>query len=319
MPHTTPPSLRLRRPFVTFLGILALGLCSAGAAAGPAARPTLAPVALAMLVPDPAPARILRPPARILPRPPELALVLDDMGHDPESVRRVAALPVPLTAAFLPYVPDAPGRVAIAREAGKEIFLHMPMEPESEAVDPGPMVLRVGLDDDAIRRLLDRALASVPGSVGINNHMGSRFTREPDGMRSVVSWAAAHGLVFLDSRTTAASVGAEIAARSGVAWAERHVFLDNEDDPAAIRAQLERAVERARRHGHAVAIGHPRPATLDVLERWIPEALSRGVRFVTAGQLALRRACRRGPMSISADRVFSGCRSRSSRLLRRRG
>lgn len=311
MPHASQssrrPALRLPPP----LAFLAVLLATFAAAAEPGRGAWSAPVAVAMRLAEPIPARIRRPPARLAPFRAEVALVLDDMGHDPRSVRRVAALPVPLTAAFLPYVPDAAERVAIVRAAGKEIFLHMPMEPQSDAVDPGPMVLRVGLDAGAIRELLDRALARVPGSVGINNHMGSRFTREPEGMAAVVAWAAAHGLVFLDSRTTADSVGARLASAYGVPFAERHVFLDNVDDPAAIRRQLELAVRRARRHGHAVAIGHPRPTTLAVLERWIPEALARGVRFVTAGTLARRRAC--------ASERLSDCRSRSSRLLRRRG
>lgn len=263
-----------------------------------------------------APARILLPPARIdapaRRSGPEIALVIDDMGHDLASVRRVAALPVPLTAAFLPYVPDAASRVAIARAAGKEIFLHMPMEPESAAVDPGPMVLRVGQPADRILTLLEAALARVPGSVGINNHMGSRFTREPEPMTAVVAWAAAHGLVFLDSRTTPGSVGAALAEAHGLPHVGRDLFLDNVADPTAIRAQLERAVEHARQHGSAVAIGHPRPVTLDVLERWIPEALARGVRFTTAGALARSRQCPDGIELVAAGGAFSGCRSRSS-------
>lgn len=279
--------------------------------------------AVAYALPALEPARILAPPAQILPQrlpgAPEIAIVLDDMGHDIASIRRIAAWPIPLTAAFLPYVTDAPARVAIARAAGKEIFLHMPMQPENAAVDPGPLVLRIDQPKAEIRALLDQALARVPGSTGLNNHMGSLFTRMPEPMATVVDWAAARGLVLLDSRTTAESVAAALAAAAGLPHATRSVFLDHVDDPDAIRAQLARAEEQARRVGEAIAIGHPRAATLAVLEEWIPQALARGIHFTTVGEIARRRSCQESVADGTVDGGFSRCRPRSSRLLRPHG
>lgn len=321
MPRQLPaPFFRNKAPLRSICRGLAALACVLGVAVAAAAMP---------LEPGPLPpvsessARISLPPARLRPLPrqsgPELALVIDDLGHDVDSIRRVAALPVPLTAAFLPYVPDAAARVAIARAAGKEIFLHMPMEPDSRAVDPGPMVLRVSQSAAEIQALLDVALANVPGSVGLNNHMGSRFTRALEPMTAVVAWAKARGLIFLDSRTTPQSVAATLAQADGLPYAVRDVFLDNEPDPSAIRAQLERAVERARQRGTAIAIGHPRPTTLELLEQWIPEALARGIRFTTVGSLALRRACRQTLRLVALRVSLSGCHLRSSPPLQPHG
>jgi uncharacterized protein len=69
------------------------------------------------------------------------------------------------------------------------------------------------------------------------------------------------------------------------------VFLDNEPSPAAIRRRLDEAERLARRRGQALAIGHPYPATLAVLEDWLPRAEARGVRPVRASDLIARQRC----------------------------
>ncbi len=211
---------------------------------------------------------------------PRLALLLDDFGHDPALVRRTLALGVPVALAFLPYPARTARGLALAREAGAEVLLHLPMEPEDPAVDPGPLVLRVDMDAAALRRTVAAALAAVPDAVGVNNHMGSRFTAHRPGMRVLMAELAARGLFFVDSRTTPHSVAAPLARTFLVPFAVRDVFVDNEATVAAVLARLAEAEETARRLGAALAIGHPRPATLAALERWIPEARRRGVRFV---------------------------------------
>ncbi len=222
---------------------------------------------------------------------PVIALVLDDMGHSMGAVRRAAALPAPMTLAFLPYVQDAPRRVAVAREAGKEIFLHMPMEPLSRDFDPGPGAIRAGLAAAEIRLRLEEALARVPGAVGVNNHMGSRATADAAAMRAVMAVLRERGLIYVDSWTSPRSVAERTARDAGILFGGRDVFIDNDLDPAAIRRQLAIAERLARRRGTAIVIGHPHAATLAVLEDWIPEARARGVRFATLGAVVRQRRC----------------------------
>ncbi len=222
---------------------------------------------------------------------PVIALVIDDMGHNMETVRRAAALPAAMTLAFLPYVQDAPRRVAVAREAGKEIFLHMPMEPSSPAFDPGPGAIRAGQPAATIRANLEAALARVPGAVGVNNHMGSRATADARAMREVMGLLRERGLVYVDSWTSPRSVAEKTAREVGIPFGGRDVFIDNVREPAAIRRQLALAERRARRRGTAIVIGHPHAVTLEVLEEWIPEARARGVRFATLSAVVRRRRC----------------------------
>jgi polysaccharide deacetylase 2 family uncharacterized protein YibQ len=150
--------------------------------------------------------------------------------------------------------------------------------------------LRVALSDDDIRARTAAALDRLPLALGLNNHMGSRFTRDPRAMRPVLEELAARGLLFLDSRTSGASVGADLARRLGVPSAGRDVFLDNEIDARAIRAQLAELERVASRRGSAIAIGHPHEATIEALAQFVPEMLGRGMQLVGVSAIVRQRA-----------------------------
>ena len=152
--------------------------------------------------------------------------------------------------------------------------------------DPGPNAILVGLEPDEFRRRLGWAFDRVPLATGVNNHMGSRATSEPETMLKVLQEVRRRGLDFVDSRTSPLSVGDGLAAQLGIPHAARDVFLDNNPttgrDPAAARP---RPSGWRAGSGQALAIGHPYPTTLAVLERWLPEAQARGLRIVRAGDL----------------------------------
>lgn len=220
----------------------------------------------------------------VLPPPienrPMIAVIIDDMGVDRKRTMRAIALPGPLTASFLAYGRDLPLQTRAARRAGHELLVHIPMEPENGEISPGPNAIGTNLAADEIMRRLDWALGRFSGYVGINNHMGSRFTADRAGMSLVLGEIAKRGLLFLDSRTTRHTVAAQMARDLGIPFAERHVFIDDDPDPAVIASQL-RALERgALRDGYAVGIGHPRDHTLDALKQWLPALAARGFALV---------------------------------------
>ena len=131
-----------------------------------------------------------------------IAIVIDDMGLDRRHSDEAAELPAPLTLSFMTYAEDLPNQVAAARAHGHEIMLHVPMEPLAAHVDPGPNALRTGLDQDEIKRRISWDLSRIDGIVGINNHMGSRFTEWPDGMAPVLEILRERGLFFRICGTT---------------------------------------------------------------------------------------------------------------------
>lgn len=207
---------------------------------------------------------------------PMIAIVIDDMGVDRRRTAKVSDLPGPLTASFLTYAPNGAAQAKEARAKGHELMIHVPMEPSSAAVDPGPGALRVGMSRDAILRNLDKGLSNYTGFVGINNHMGSRFTADAKGMEPVIAAVKARGLLWLDSRTSPDSVGIRLAQKAGVPFAERHVFLDHHNSLKGVLEQLDKVEQTARRYGHAVAIGHPKDHTIAGLKQWLPTLAGKG-------------------------------------------
>lgn len=220
---------------------------------------------------------------------PMLAIVLDDVGVAPQHAEEAMALPPPLVMSIMTYAPKADlfARDALAR--GHEVMVHMPMEPVSGSIDPGPQALMVGLGSDEIRRRVDWGLTRFTGYVGFNNHMGSRFTQDDAGMRVVLEEARSRGILFLDSKTIAGSVGDRLAGEMGVTHIARDVFLDDVLTEAAIAKQLAAAEAIARSKGYAVAIGHPHPATIAVLKRTLPELAARGIAVVPLTAIVKKR------------------------------
>lgn len=209
-----------------------------------------------------------------------VAIVIDDVGIDRKRAERAMHLPGPVTLSFMTYAPEVVQQVRAARAAGHEIMVHVPMEPENPTIDPGPNVLRARDGTTEILRRLDWDLRQFSGYVAINNHMGSKFTQNPEEMLPVLRAIKSRGLFFLDSRTTGASVGGRLARQIGLPHLERDVFLDNVDAPAAVSARLAETERTARHYGYAIAIGHPRDVTLDVLAKWTADAGKRGLVLV---------------------------------------
>jgi hypothetical protein len=283
---------------------LAAGAASQAAAApaasgaGPRPRPQVPTPAAASLPagptePEPGTAVEARePPPPPAPAPPEgayLAVVVDDLGRSVADVHRLAALGVPLSYAVLPFESRTAEVAAELERLGAEVLLHLPMEGRDGA-DPGPGALRVGMDAAALAAATREALAAVPRAAGVNNHMGSVLSADASSMRVVLRELAGRGVFFLDSRTTADSVAYPAARELGLAAAERDVFLDPVLEPEAIRAQFHRLLDVARREGSAIAIGHPHPATLEVLAEEVPRALELGYTFVPVSDLLDREA-----------------------------
>ena len=209
-------------------------------------------------------------------RRPMLSIVIDDMGFMHRGTERAVALPGPLTMSWFPFAPNLPTQVAAAAARGHEATLHMPMQAFSNSLyQTGPDPLRIDLPAEENLRRLRAALDAVPQTVGLNNHMGSVATGDIALMDLVALEAKSRGMLFLDSLVIGRSVAYRQSAMIGVPAASRDVFIDDRRDKADMRHRLAEAVSIARRHGHAIAIGHPRPATLEVLEAWLPGAEAR--------------------------------------------
>lgn len=222
---------------------------------------------------------------------PLIAIVLDDMGIDRGRSGLVSQLPGPLTLSYLSYAEDLVAQTAAARARGHELLLHLPMEPVGDA-DPGPGALLMHHDDSDLVERINFALARFPGFVGINNHMGSRFTADRDRMTVVFAALRKGGHLFLDSLTSPQTVAVDLGREMGVPVISRDVFLDDIDSEDEVWFRLLKAEHIAQMTGTAIAIGHPRDATIAVLEDWIAEQGDRTVRLAPLSAIARIRLYR---------------------------
>lgn len=207
---------------------------------------------------------------------PIIAIVLDDVGVNKSHAEQAIALPPEITLSFMTYANHVDDMAKRARAKGHELMVHVPMEPLSNEIDPGPKALRVGYTEAEILERLRWGLGQFDGYVGINNHMGSRFTQDERGMRVVIEELRRRNLLFLDSKTISTSVGDRLAAQLGVAHVSRDVFLDDDMSSEAVLRQLALAERVARENGQAIAIGHPHPATIAAIKAWLPRAKAEG-------------------------------------------
>jgi uncharacterized protein len=219
------------------------------------------------------------------PHPPRVAIIIDDCGNNLPKDEQFLSLPATLTLAILPLSAHGRDIAEEAQTAGKAIMLHLPMQPVSAEHNPGPGAITTSMTDAQIAAQIDLDLSSLPPVPGGNNHMGSKGTADPRVMHDVLTAFKARHLFFIDSETTNASLGAQMAREIGVQTAARDVFLDNEVDELAIEAQLREAEKVALTRGEAIAIGHPFPETAQAIAKMIPEMHAAGIEFVAAQTL----------------------------------
>ncbi len=224
------------------------------------------------------------------PEGPCLAVVIDDMGQSQRKARKLLQiLGSDLTWAILPFSLKTSEVVQLAADNDLEYLVHVPMEPKGyPQVDPGPGSIFVDMSPEQIRAVLANNMEQVPGAVGANNHMGSRFTEDKQGMQTVLEEIQSRSLFFIDSLTSPRSKVKDICRELKLPVMRRDIFLDNVQDVEAIIEQLNKSERLARHRGSAVAIGHPYPETLTALAKWSKERDS-GVKLVKLSQLIAAR------------------------------
>ncbi len=233
------------------------------------------------------------PPEKGIPAPLErlsglqVAILIDDIGADLSSVKNLLKIEAPISFAILPHSPRSVAAAEMLHKAGRDILLHLPMEPHAYPKEkPGPGALFTAMNEKEIRQVLDRDLEAVPHISGVNNHMGSLFTEDAEKMAIVMNELKARGLFFIDSRTTAESKAALASKKVGIPFASRKIFIDNgQDYNATCKTLLEVLSSSKSDHRGLILIGHPYANTIAALNRVIPEWKSRGVEIVPVSRM----------------------------------
>ncbi|MCK8930452.1 divergent polysaccharide deacetylase family protein [Haemophilus influenzae] len=203
----------------------------------------------------------------------KLAIVIDDVGYHSKEDAAIFAMPREISVAIIPAAPYARARNQEAKSQGRDILIHMPMQPIS-AIKIEDGGLHLGMSAAQVNDRVNTAKNIVRDAIGMNNHMGSAATADPQLMTYLMTALQEKHLFFLDSRTIGKSVAGKIAKEQGVRSLDRHIFLDDSNEFADIQRQFKAAIHYARKHGTAIAIGHPRQNTIAVLQaglRNLPE------------------------------------------------
>ncbi|MFU8763405.1 MAG: divergent polysaccharide deacetylase family protein [Haliea sp.] len=212
-----------------------------------------------------------------------LVIIIDDLGNRLAEGEATINLPGRLSVAVLPHTAHGEHLARAAHRVGKEVLLHAPMSTLDQR-HPGPGALTGELTEAEFRDTLARALADVPHVAGVNNHMGSELTGQRKQMQWLMLLLAEQGLYFVDSRTNKDTVAADVAAELGLPHLSRQVFLDNVPSREAIAEQFAVLIERARRDGLGIAIGHPYPETIAYLQEVLPTLEGQGLRLATVSE-----------------------------------
>jgi len=222
---------------------------------------------------------------------PRIAIIIDDIGYSFSRARQFLELNVPITFSILPRLAKSNALAIEIRSRGHEIMLHQPMEPYSSKFDPGPGALYVGYEPDRIVSIIEENISDVPFAVGVNNHMGSRFTGCKKETNEALKVVKERGLFFVDSLTSSHSVAYETARKLNMAAACRNFFLDNYINESAILSQLNKLKKHAQKYGQAVGIGHPFPETARAIGRFSTSLKDSEVSLVHVSKIISTPCC----------------------------
>lgn len=202
--------------------------------------------------------------------PAKLAIVIDDFGYRKHNEEQILRMSSAISVAVLPNAPLSREMAQKAYQSGHEILIHMPMAPLSKQ----PLerdTLRPTMSKEEIRKIIAQAIHNVPHAKGMNNHMGSAMTSDLAAMKLVMQTLSHYQLYFLDSMTIGSSKSTQAAEGTSVQVVKRKVFLDDDQSENAVRQQFNIAVKMAQKNGSAIAIGHPHPSTIKVLQQMLPQ------------------------------------------------
>jgi polysaccharide deacetylase 2 family uncharacterized protein YibQ len=221
------------------------------------------------------------PPAQDRPR---IALIIDDVGYDVDRALKLLNLRRPMSISIFPQLKYSRHVAEVAHDMGYMVMMHLPMEP-GENLRRNPGFIAPEMSENEMRWILDRNFESIPHVSGVNNHQGSKMTRNKEAMARVMQYLAEKDMFFVDSRTTSDSVAYRVAKASGLRAAENDMFLDNEKNVEYIKERLELLMREAEQKGEAIGICHVHPATLQALKDMLPVMDERGFELVHVSEL----------------------------------
>jgi len=213
---------------------------------------------------------------------PLVALIFDDLGESLRDLKEIYSLDTPLTISVVPKLKFSKNIAHIGSRCGFSVLIHLPMQPSNEKLYRSDKYKFISSDLNRreVEFLMRRYLNSIKIAIGVNNHMGSKATEDPNLMRHVLGVVKRKNLIFIDSRTSLKSVAYKIAREENLVCGYNEGFLDAVDDVSEIKKRMDELIVKAKDKGKIIVIAHPRKNTLNFLKDNLA-SLKEEVKFIT--------------------------------------
>lgn len=199
---------------------------------------------------------------------PRLVIIIDDV-HTQQQLHDIQHIGYPVTPSIFPPYALSPHTPRLARST-VHYMIHLPMESGSVQLNSQSKTLMTSFGRKQMETRIKELRGLFPRAHFINNHTGSVFTSNEAAMNRLYEAMRKEGFIFIDSRTSSKSKVRKITHAHGDAYVARDIFLDNVQSVPAIHRQLKKAISLAKKHGYAIAIGHPHKATIAALKSAAP-------------------------------------------------
>ena len=101
---------------------------------------------------------------------PRISIIIDDLGYRLADGRRAIELPGPVAYAILPETPGSRRLAELAKERGKEVLLHLPLEAVDHDGPPEPGGIVLDMSRTGFSDAFANAIDSVPFAIGVSSH-----------------------------------------------------------------------------------------------------------------------------------------------------
>jgi polysaccharide deacetylase 2 family uncharacterized protein YibQ len=209
--------------------------------------------------------------------PVRVAILVEGIGlPDGVTMDVIKGLPASVSVACGAYGRNLQAWIMKARDAGHEVLLQIPLEPENYPTsDPGPHTLLTTLPPQENVKRLQWLMSRYTGYVGLTNHMGAKFETAQTSLTPVLEEVKARGLLYLDDGSIQGSTAGQIASAIGLDYSAANVQLDG--DVAKGLAQLEAL---AKQKGFAIGVASAKPATIKQIADWAAKLEAKGIVLV---------------------------------------
>ncbi len=202
---------------------------------------------------------------------PRISIIFTGLGLSRAStMAAIKQLPAEISLSFNPYARNVADWVGMARSAGHETLMSLPMEPSDFPVsDPGPYALQTDMDQAENIERLKFVMGLAPGNIGMLQMMGSRFVTSEQAIRPVLEEIRNRGLLFVGRGQADNNRAVKIASAIALPRAGADMKIDSEASRATINRNLAKLEVLAQKNKIAVALAEPYPVTISYISRWV--------------------------------------------------